>query len=122
MYSAKVLDHLENPRNAGEIPDATARGEAENPICGDELHLFLRVDSGVIVDASFMARGCPPTLAASSVLTELIKGMRLDEAGRLRPRDVTLALDHLPANKEHCSVLAIDALHAALAGLPSDVV
>lgn len=122
MYSAKVLDHLGNPRNVGEMTDATTRGEADNPVCGDLLHLYLRIDSGTIVAASFKARGCPPTLAASSALTELITGLPLSAARLLKPQDVTFALDALPRNKEHCSVLAIDALRAALAGLPPDVV
>ncbi len=122
MYSAKVLDHLDNPRNVGAMTDATARGEAENPVCGDVLHLYLKIESGCIVAATFKARGCPPTLAASSMLTELIMGLTLDEARSLKPQHVAAALDSLPRNKEHCSVLAIDALRAALAALPPGVI
>jgi len=114
MYSAKVLDHLENPRNVGEMNDATNRGEAENPVCGDVLHLYLKLEAGTIVAASFKAKGCPPTLAASSALTELITGLPLSEALGLKPADIASALDNLPRNKEHCAVLAIDALRAAL--------
>ncbi|MEP7271850.1 MAG: iron-sulfur cluster assembly scaffold protein [Acidobacteriota bacterium] len=122
MYSSKVLDHLENPRNVGAMTDATARGEAENPVCGDVLHLYLKIDSGCIVAATFNARGCPPTLAASSALTELITGLSIDQASLLKPHHVATALESLPRNKEHCSVLAIDALRAALAALPPGVI
>jgi nitrogen fixation NifU-like protein len=115
MYSEKVLEHLEDPRNAGEMADATARGEATNPVCGDLLNLYLRVMDGEITAASFQVKGCPPSIAAGSVLTELITGLSLEEAGRLTPQDITIALGGLPRNKEHCAVLAIDALRAAIA-------
>jgi nitrogen fixation NifU-like protein len=116
MYSAKILEHLENPRNAGEMSDATARGEATNPVCGDLLHLYIKVDGGKIVEATFKVQGCPPSVAAGSALTEIITGLTVDEARKLAPQDITRALESLPRNKEHCSVLAIDALRAALAG------
>jgi nitrogen fixation protein NifU and related proteins len=115
MYSVKVLEHLENPRNAGEMVDATARGEATNPVCGDLLDLYLRVSDGRISAARFQVKGCPPSIAAGSVLTELITGLSLEEAGRLTPQDIKGALAGLPRNKEHCAVLAIDALRAAIA-------
>jgi nitrogen fixation NifU-like protein len=115
MYSAKVLEHLENPRHVGEMADATALGEAVNPVCGDLLRLYLKVEAGTIVEASYLVSGCPPSIAAGSVLTEMIRGLSLDEARRLRPQDVTLALEYLPRHKEHCSLLAVDALRAALA-------
>ena len=115
MYSKTVLEHLENPRNVGEMPHATARGEAENPVCGDVLHLYLKIQSDRILAASFKARGCPPTLAAGSLLTDLITGLTVGEARNLTPRDIDIALEQLPKNKQHCSVLAIDALTAALA-------
>jgi nitrogen fixation protein NifU and related proteins len=118
MYSVKVLEHLENPRNVGEMVDATARGEATNPVCGDLLDLYLRVSDGRISAASFQVKGCPPSIAAGSVLTELITGLSLEEAGRLTPQDITGALAGLPRNKEHCAVLAIDALRAAIAACP----
>jgi nitrogen fixation protein NifU and related proteins len=117
MYSAKVLEHLENPRNVGEMSDATARGEATNPVCGDLLRLHVKVIDGKIADASFEVQGCPPSVAAGSALTEMIIGLTVDEARKFAPRDVTRALDSLPRNKEHCSVLAIDALRAALSAL-----
>jgi nitrogen fixation protein NifU and related proteins len=114
MYSPTVLDHLENPRNVGEMENASARGEAINPVCSDLLHLSLKVDDGRITAASFQVKGCPPSIAAGSVLTEMISGLTLDEARALTPRDFTLALETLPRHKEHCSVLAIDALRSAL--------
>lgn len=103
------------------MEDATARGEASNPVCGDLLHFYLKVDGGRIAAASFEAHGCPPTIAAASVLTEMVTGLTLAEARSLVPGDVTRALEYLPRNKEHCSLLAIDALRAALAALPADV-
>lgn len=121
MYSAKVLDHLENPRNAGELENATVRGTAANPVCGDLLHLNLIVTSGKIVAASFTVQGCPPSIAAGSILTELLSSLDIEEARKLVPQDVSRALEGLPRNKEHCSVLAIDALRSALAQLPEDV-
>jgi nitrogen fixation protein NifU and related proteins len=115
MYSAKVLEHLENPRNAGELVGATVRGEATNPVCGDLLNLYLKVSGGIIIKASFEVQGCPPSIAAGSILTEMITGLSFDDAGKLLPQDITRALESLPRNKEHCSVLAIDALRSALA-------
>lgn len=94
---------------------ASAQGEASNPVCGDLLHLYLKVESDRITAASFRVKGCPPSIAAGSVLTEMIRGLTLDEARALVPRDVTQALGTLPRHKEHCSILAIDALRAALA-------
>jgi nitrogen fixation NifU-like protein len=122
MYSPTVLDHLENPRNVGEMADASVCGVATNPVCGDLLHLYLKIADGRIAAASFKAHGCPPTLAAASVLTEMITDLALDEARALAPQDVTRALESLPRNKEHCSVLAIDALRAALTEYQRSVV
>src|SRR5262249_41887201 len=121
MYSAKVLDHLENPRNVGELPNATAQGEATNPVCGDLLHLYVKIENGKIAASSFRVQGCPPSIAAGSALTELIDGLRIEEARGLKPADITHALESLPRNKEHCSVLAIDALRAALAEIQPGV-
>jgi nitrogen fixation NifU-like protein len=115
MYSPKVLEHLENPRNVGEMADAIAHGDATNPVCGDLLHLYLKLADGRITAASFKAQGCPPSIAAGSALTELITGLTIEAARRLTPADITRALESLPRNKEHCSALAIDALRAALA-------
>lgn len=125
MYNAKVLDHLESPRNVGELPDATHRGTAINPVCGDLLHLHLKIAEGQIYAASFSVQGCPPSIAAGSALTELLIGLPVEAARKLTPPDVTRALESLPRNKEHCSVLAIDALRSALATLaesPNDMV
>jgi nitrogen fixation NifU-like protein len=116
MYSQKVLEHLENPRNVGEMEDATAMGEATNPVCGDLLRLYIKIAGGVITAASFKVQGCPPSVAAGSALTEMIMNLAVEEARKLAPQDVTRALESLPRNKEHCSALAIDALRAALAG------
>ena len=117
MYSSKVLEHLDNPRNVGAMPDASALGEATNPVCGDLLHLYLKIADGKIVAASFQAQACPPCIAASSILTEMVQGLTTEEALLLKPTNVTQALESLPRNKEHCSVLAIDALQAAIKSL-----
>ena len=115
MYSPQILEHLENPRNAGELPDATACGTATNPVCGDLLHLYLKIAAACITAARFQAQACPPCLAAASLLTQLLNGRSLDEAKQLKAKDLSAALGGLPRNKEHCAVLAIDALRAALA-------
>lgn len=121
MYSPTVLAHLENPRNVGVLDDATAQGTATNPVCGDLLHLYLKVGDDKITAASFQVQGCPPSIAAGSALTELLTGLTLDDALSLKPPDIARALAGLPRNKEHCAVLAIDALRAALAQLPRGV-
>lgn len=117
MYSSKVLEHLDNPRNVGAMTDATSRGEATNPVCGDLLHLYLKIADGKIIASSFQAQACPPCIAAASILTEIIQDLTIGEAILLKAADVTQALESLPRNKEHCSVLAIDALKAALKSL-----
>lgn len=117
MYSAKVLDHLENPRNVGELPDASVFGQATNPVCGDLLNLHLKIADKKIVTAKFTVQGCPPSIAAGSVLTEMLIGLTVEDACKLKPQDVTRSLESLPRNKEHCSVLAIDALRSALSTL-----
>ncbi|HEX4945391.1 MAG TPA: iron-sulfur cluster assembly scaffold protein [Blastocatellia bacterium] len=117
MYSTKVLEHLDNPRNVGAMADASARGEATNPVCGDLLHLYLKIADGKIIASSFQAQACPPCIAAASILTEMIQGLTVGEALSLKAADLTQALESLPRNKEHCSVLAIDALKAATKSL-----
>ncbi len=117
MYSATVLEHLENPRNVGEMDDATDVGEATNPVCGDLLTLHLKIADGKIAAASFTVQGCPPSIAAGSVLTEALIGLTIEDARKLTPSDVTHLLERLPRNKEHCSVLAIDALRSALSSI-----
>ncbi|MDT4968614.1 MAG: nitrogen fixation protein NifU [Acidobacteriota bacterium] len=113
-YSAKLKDHLANPRNAGELPNAQATAEESNPVCGDCLRLSLRLHDGRIVAARFLAYGCPPTLACGSVLTEMTQGMLIEDALRLTKEEIARALDGLPARKQHAAALAIETLRAAL--------
>ncbi|MBS1791513.1 MAG: iron-sulfur cluster assembly scaffold protein [Acidobacteria bacterium] len=117
MYSAKVLDHLETPRNVGEMVAPTVTGQATNPVCGDLLNLQLKIAEGTIVAAKFTVQGCPPSIAAGSALTEMLTGLTVANARNLAPVDVTRELEGLPRNKEHCSVLAIDALRSAVSAL-----
>jgi len=118
MYSPKILDCLENPRHVGEISDPTVRGESFNPVCGDRLTFTLQVDAGVVRAARFLVDGCPPSIAAGSVLAGLVIGLPVAEAVALTPRQVSTELGGLPPNKEHCAILAIDALRSALGRLP----
>ena len=120
MYSAKVLDHLENPRHVGAVIDPAARGESFNPVCGDRMTLTLRIEGGIILEARFLVEGCPPSIAAGSVLTALLTGLPVAAARGLDARRISAELDGLPRHKEHCAVLAIDALRAALSGLPEE--
>jgi nitrogen fixation NifU-like protein len=108
---------LANPRNVGELPDASVVVEEENPVCGDRLRLSLRVRGGRIEAARFLAYGCAPTLACGSVLAEMIEGMRIEDAVRLTRREITGALEGLPPRKRHAAALAIETLTAALAPL-----
>ncbi|NPV52830.1 MAG: Fe-S cluster assembly scaffold protein NifU [Firmicutes bacterium] len=114
MYSEKVMDHFTNPRNVGEISDADGVGMVGNPVCGDVMKLFIKVDDNRITDIKFKTFGCGAAIATSSMVTELVKGKTLDEAMRISNKAVAEALDGLPANKMHCSNLAADALHEAI--------
>jgi nitrogen fixation NifU-like protein len=114
-YSDAVRDHFENPRNAGEIPDADAVGYETNPVCGDTMRLTLRINGGRIVEARFQASGCPAAMAASSVCTEMVRGLSLAEAEAVTKEQYAAALGGLPPGKMHCSVLAADAVRAAAA-------
>ena len=113
-YSPVFNDHLEHPRNAGELPDANAIGEETNPVCGDRLRLSLRVVDGRIEAARFLAYGCPPTLVCGSALTELIDGKAIDDATRVTRKDLLEAIGGLPSRKQHAAALAIETLRAAL--------
>lgn len=113
-YSDKVMEHFANPRNVGEIGDANGVGTAGNPVCGDVMKLYLKVDGDVIEDVKFQTFGCGAAIATSSMLTELVKGKTIDEAIKVSNKAVAEALDGLPPVKMHCSVLAEDALKAAL--------
>lgn len=113
-YSDAFKDHLANPRNAGELSDATVVAEEVNPVCGDRLRLSLRVGGGRIEAARFLAYGCAPTLVCGSVLAEMLCGMTVEEATRLTRQDITRPLGGLPARKQHAAALAIETLRAAL--------
>ena len=114
MYSDKVMDHFANPRNVGEIPDASGSGTVGNAKCGDIMKMDIKVENGVIVDVKFKTFGCGAAIATSSMATEMVKGKTLDEALALTNKAVAEALDGLPPVKMHCSVLAEEAIHAAI--------
>ena len=113
-YSEKVMDHFLNPRNVGEIEDASGVGEVGNAKCGDIMKMYLKIKDGVIEDVKFNTFGCGAAIATSSMATELIKGKRVEDAMLLSNKAVVDALDGLPAVKLHCSVLAEEAVQAAL--------
>ena len=115
VYSEKVMDHFTNPRNVGEIADANGVGEVGNAVCGDIMKMYIKVENDVIVDVKFKTFGCGSAIATSSMATELIKGKPLSEALKLTNKAVVEALDGLPAHKIHCSVLAEQAIKAAIA-------
>ena len=115
LYSEKVMDHFEHPRNVGEIADADGVGQVGNPKCGDIMKMYLKIDNGVITDVKFKTFGCGSAIATSSMATELIKGKPIEEAAKLTNAAVAEALDGLPGYKMHCSVLAEEAIKAALA-------
>lgn len=115
MYSEKVMDHFSNPRNVGEIENADGVGQVGNAKCGDIMKVYLKIENDVIVDVKFKTFGCGAAVATSSMATELIKGKTVDEAAKLTNKAVAEALDGLPPVKMHCSVLAEEAVAAALA-------
>lgn len=114
LYSAKVMDHLENPRNVGKLEDADGIGEVGNIKCGDIMRMYLKIENNIIVDVKFNTFGCGSAIASSSMATELIKGKPVSEALQLTNKAVVEALDGLPAHKVHCSVLAEEAIKLAL--------
>jgi nitrogen fixation NifU-like protein len=114
LYSEKVMDHFKNPRNVGEMEDPNGVGRVGNPVCGDVMELYIKVNDGTIVDAKFKTFGCAAAIATSSMVTEMVKGKSLEEALKISNKAVVEALDGLPPAKMHCSVLAEDALKAAV--------
>ena len=114
LYSEKVMDHFRNPRNVGEIENADGVGEVGNAKCGDIMKMYLKIDDGIISDVKFETFGCGSAIATSSIATEMIKGKPVDEALQLTNKAVVEALDGLPAHKIHCSVLAEEAVRAAV--------
>ena len=115
LYSDKVMDHFRNPRNVGQIDDADGVGEVGNAKCGDIMRMYLKIDDdGIITDCKFNTFGCGSAIATSSMATELIKGKPVEEALKLSNQAVVEALDGLPAHKIHCSVLAEEAVRAAV--------
>jgi nitrogen fixation NifU-like protein len=113
-YSEQFKDHLSNPRNAGELQNATHKSEETNPVCGDRVCLSLRVEDEKIIEVKFLAYGCPPTLVCASVLTELIEGSQIEDALKLTKQDITSAIGGLPSRKQHAASLAIETLQTAL--------
>ena len=114
LYSDKVMDHFMNPRNVGKIDDADGVGEVGNAKCGDIMKIYIKVDNNIITDVKFNTFGCGSAIASSSMATEMIKGKSLDDALELTNKAVAEALDGLPAHKMHCSVLAEEAIKAAI--------
>ncbi len=114
LYSDKVMDHFTNPRNVGTIENADGVGEVGNAKCGDIMKIFLKIDDGIITDVKFSTFGCGSAIASSSMATEMIKGKPVSQALELTNKAVVEALDGLPAHKIHCSVLAEEAVKAAV--------
>ena len=114
-YSEKVMDHFLHPRNVGEIPDASGIGTVGNPVCGDIMKMFLKIENDIIVDAKFKTFGCGAAISTSSMVTEMVKGKTIEEALKISNKAVAEALGGLPPIKMHCSVLAEEALKSALA-------
>ena len=114
LYSEKVMDHFRNPRNVGVIEDADGVGEVGNPVCGDIMKIYLKIENDTIIDVKFETFCCGSAIASSSMATEMIKGQPVSEALKLTNKAVTEALGGLPAHKLHCSVLAEEAIKKAL--------
>lgn len=114
MYSEKVMEHFRNPRNVGEMESPDGIGHVGNPVCGDIMELYIKVNDGIITDAKFKTFGCGAAIATSSMVTELVKGKSIEEALKISNRAVAEALGGLPPVKMHCSVLAEEALKSAI--------
>ena len=113
-YNEKIIDHFMNPRNVREMEDASGIGTVGNAACGDIMRVFLKIEDNIVVDASFKTFGCGAAVATSSMATEMVKGMTLTDALKVTNNSVADALGGLPSVKKHCSILAEQALHAAL--------
>jgi nitrogen fixation NifU-like protein len=114
FYNQVVMDHLKHPRNMGEMENPDGVGEAQNPVCGDTMRLFIKVETGRIIDAKFLTFGCGAAIASSSITTEIIIGKTIDEVLMISDQVVAEALGGLPPSKVHCSVLAEKAIRAAV--------
>ena len=114
LYSEKVMDHFANPRNVGEIEDADGIGEVGNAKCGDIMKMYIKVENGILTDVKFKTFGCGAAVATSSIATEMIKGKSIEEALKLTNKAVVEALEGLPPQKLHCSVLAEQAMKSAI--------
>ncbi len=114
LYSDKVMDHFRNPRNVGDMENPDGIGHVGNPVCGDIMELYIKVDADTITDAKFKTFGCGAAIATSSMVTEMVKGKSIDEALQISNKAVVEALDGLPPVKVHCSVLAEEALKSAI--------
>ena len=114
LYSDKVMDHFRNPRNTGDLKNPDGIGHVGNPVCGDIMELYIRVEDNIITDAKFKTFGCGAAIATSSMVTEMVKGKSIDEALEISNKAVVEALDGLPPVKVHCSVLAEEALKSAI--------
>ena len=114
LYSEKVMDHFQNPRNVGKLDDADGIGEVGNAKCGDIMRMYIKVEDNIITDVKFKTFGCGAAIATSSKATELVKGLTLEEAEKITNKMVMESLGGLPPVKVHCSVLAEEALHAAI--------
>ena len=114
QYSEKVMEHFKNPHNVGEIPDASGVGNVGNPVCGDIMRLYIKVENNIITDAKFKTFGCGAAIATSSMVTDLVKGKSVEEALKVSNHAVAEALGGLPPIKMHCSVLAEEALKSAI--------
>jgi len=114
LYSDKVMEHFRNPRNVGEIESPDGIGHVGNPVCGDIMELYIRVENGIITDAKFKTFGCGAAVATSSMVTELVRGKSIEDALGISNRAVAEALDGLPPIKMHCSALAEEALKSAI--------
>jgi len=113
VYSDTVIDHAMNPRNMGDMQDANGFARVTGP-CGDTMEIWLRVVNDIIADATFMTDGCGASIASGSMITEMVKGKSIDEGRRITQRDMLAALGKLPEESEHCALLAVDTLNAAL--------